>query len=117
MAADAGRFRLYAPGVKLLSGIANVVRAWDDATPMASRQLSVWTMTPLFGVATILCLIWGAWGGAAISGAGFAFGAWRCWRLPTPSIRRPTRDELAFAACAAAVVAVVIVIGHLTGRV
>jgi hypothetical protein len=97
--------------------LSDFFRAWSDATPMGSRQLTVWTMTPLFGVTTVLLLIWHAWGGAALAGLGFAFGAWRCWRLPAPTIRRPTREELAFAACAAAVVAAVIVIGHATGRI
>jgi hypothetical protein len=117
MSLDPSGFGLSARLVKIWSGIVAFVRAWEDATPMASRQLAVWMITPVFGVGSIACLIVHGWGGAAICGVGFLFGAWRCWRLPTPTIRRLTRSELGFAGSAGAVVAVVILIGHATGRI
>ena len=49
---------------------------------MTSRQLSIWTMTPVFAVFGIICAVEQAWALAAISAAGVAFGVWRWWRLP-----------------------------------
>jgi ABC-type multidrug transport system permease subunit len=58
------------------------IRAWADATPMKSRQLWVWTMTPAFGVVTLVGALDQMWTVAVFGGLATAFGIWRWWRLP-----------------------------------